>query len=265
LASTKALSVLIEPKVAEAEIAIREAVSKRKTLLVIGRCWVHYVGRAKSKLEPGERMLIIKEDGSLLVHRSTGYEPVNWQPPGCIFHVQARGNILEIRAVRPKPHESVRVFFDAIQMVSALSLVDSGEFSLYASEEDMQRAILLKPSLLEEDFKPISYEKKVEPGFADIYGEDRNGRLVVVEIKRKTAGKEAALQLAKYISAIRIKAGREIRGILAAPEIAKDVQRLLVTLGLEFKALDPRKCADVLKRTKTRKLESFFREEKAGD
>lgn len=265
MASTRALSVLIEPKVAEAEIAISEAVSKRKTLLVIGRCSVHYIGRAKSKLEPGERMLIIKEDGSLLVHRSTGYEPVNWQPPGCIFHVQAKGNILEIRAVRPKPRESVRVFFDAIQMVSALSLVDSGEFSLYASEEDMQRAILLKPSLLEEDFKPISYEKKVEPGFADIYGEDRNGRLVVVEIKRKTAGKEAALQLAKYISAIRIKAGREIRGILAAPEIAKDVQRLLVTLGLEFKALDPRKCADVLKRTETRKLESFFKEEKDND
>ncbi len=265
MVSTKSFAVLIEPKVAEAEPVIKEAVSQRKTLLVVGRCWVHYIGRAKSKLEPGERMLIIKEDGSLLVHRSTGYEPVNWQPPGCIFHVQAKDNILEIRAVRRQPRESVKVSFDAIQMVSALSLVDSGEFSLYASEEDMHRAILLKPSLLEEGFKPISYEKKVEPGFVDIYGEDKNGRLVVVEIKRKTAGKEAALQLAKYIGSIKSKADREIRGILAAPEIAKDVQRLLFTLGLEFKALDPRKCADVLKRAETRKLESFFKKEKAND
>jgi RecB family endonuclease NucS len=63
----------------------------------------------------------------------------------------------------------------------------------------MQKAILLEPSLLEEDFKPISYEKKVEPGFVDVYGVDKKGRFVVVEIKRKTAGKEAALQLAKYI------------------------------------------------------------------
>ncbi|MDH5754858.1 MAG: endonuclease NucS, partial [Candidatus Bathyarchaeota archaeon] len=162
--------------------------------------------------------------------------------------------------VRRKPAESVKVFFDRIHMVSALSLVDSGEFALYASEEDMQKAILLKPSLLEEDFKPISYEKKVEPGFVDVYGEDKNGKLVVAEIKRKTAGKEAVLQLAKYVEAIKSKVNREVRGILVAPNIAKDVQRLLVTLGLEFKALDPKKCAEILKKSETRKLETFFTE-----
>jgi RecB family endonuclease NucS len=145
-------------------------------------------------------------------------------------------------------------------MVSSLSLVDSGEFSLHASEDDMHRAILLKPSLLEEGFKPISYEKKVEPGFVDIYGVDKNGKLVVVEIKRKTAGKEAALQLAKYTDSIKNKANRELRGILAAPSLAKDVQRLLATLGLEFKALDPKKCAEVLKKAETTKLEAFFKE-----
>jgi len=251
----------VNPNVAEAEKAVKEAVSQRKTLLVVGNCWVHYLGRAKSKLEPGERILIVKEDGSLLVHRPVGYEPVNWQPPGCIFQIQAKDNILEVRAVRRKPAESVKVFFDKIHMVSALSLVDSGEFSLYASEEDMQKAILLEPSLLEEGFKPISYEKKVEPGFVDVYGVDKNGKLVVVEIKRKTAGKIAALQLAKYIGAVKGKANREVRGILVAPNIAKGVQRLLVTLGLEFKSLDPRKCAEILKRSEARKLEAFFTEE----
>jgi len=258
LSNFKPLNVLVNPNVAEAEKAVKEAVSQRKTLLVIGNCWVHYLGRAKSKLEPGERILIIKEDGSLLVHRSVGYEPVNWQPPGCIFNVQAEDALLEIRAVRRKPAESVKVFFDKIYMISALSLVDSGEFSLYASEEDMQKAILLEPSLLEEGFKPISYEKKVEPGFVDVYGVDKNGKLVVVEIKRKTAGKEATLQLAKYIDAVKGKVNREVRGILVAPNIAKDVQRLLATLGLEFKSLDPRKCADILKRSEARKLEAFF-------
>jgi len=261
LSSFKPLNVLVNPSVEEAEKAVKEAVSQRKTLLVVGNCWVHYFGRARSKLEPGERILIIKGDGSLLVHRSVGYEPVNWQPPGCVFHVQAKDNLLEIRAVRRKPAESVKVFFDKIHMVSAMSLADSGEFSLYASEEDMQKAILLEPSLLEGGFKPMSYEKKVEPGFVDVYGVDENGKLVVVEIKRKTAGKEAALQLAKYIDAIRGKANREVRGILVAPNIAKDVQRLLATLGLEFKALDPRKCAEILKRYETRKLEAFFTEE----
>jgi RecB family endonuclease NucS len=131
---------------------------------------------------------------------------------------------------------------------------------LHASEDDMHRAILLKPSLLEEGFKPISYEKKVEPGFVDIYGVDKNGKLVVVEVKRRTAGKEAAFQLAKYIDSIKTKASRELRGILVAPSLGKDVQRLLVTLGLEFKALDPKKCAEVLRKAETTKLEAFFKE-----
>jgi hypothetical protein len=264
MSNSKSFTVLVKPGAAEAEKTIKEAVLQHKMLLVVGNCWVHYLGRAKSKLEPGERILIIKGDGSVLVHRPVGYEPVNWQPPGCIFHTQPKGNVLEIRAVRQKPSESVKVFFDKIYMVSASSLADSGEFLLYASEEDMHKAILLKPSLLEEGFKPISYEKKVEPGFVDVYGVDKNGKLVVVEVKRKTAGKEAALQLSRYIDAIKSKADREIRGILAAPNIAKDVQRVLATLGLEYKTLDPRKCADVLRKAETRKLETFFKKEPRG-
>lgn len=254
------MTVLVNPNATEAETVARDAVSQHKTLIIVGKCSVYYLGRAKSKLEPGERILIVKEDGSLLVHRSVGYEPVNWQPPGCIFHVRAKEGMLEVHAVRQKPPESVKVLFDRIQMISAMSLEDSGEFSLYASEEDMHRAILLKPSLLEEGFKPISYEKKVEPGFVDVYGVDREGRLVVVEVKRKTASKDAAVQLAKYVEAIKGKADREVRGILVAPSIAKDVQRLLETLGLEFKHLDPKKCAETLRRTETKRLAEFFEE-----
>jgi RecB family endonuclease NucS len=254
------LTVLMNPNLAEAAALIAKAFTQRKTLIVAGNCHVHYVGRANSTLEPGERLLIIKQDGSLLVHRPVGYEPVNWQPPGSIFHVHAREGAIGVHAIRQKPRENVNVTFSSVYMVSALSLADSGEFLLHASEEDMHRAILLKPALLEEGFKPISYEKKVEPGFVDVYGVDKEGKLVVVEVKRKTAGKEAALQLAKYIGAIKVKANRELRGVLVAPSLGKDVQRLLATLGLEFKALDPKKCAEVLKKAETTKLETFFRE-----
>ncbi|HXX88204.1 MAG TPA: endonuclease NucS domain-containing protein, partial [Candidatus Acidoferrum sp.] len=104
----------------------------------------------------------------------------------------------------------------------------------------------------------ISYEKKVEPGFVDIYGEDKNGRLVVVEVKRKTAGKQAAIQLAKYVDAIKERADRKVRGILVAPDIAKDVQKLLENLGIEFKRLDPKTCAETLQRRETRKLAEFI-------
>ncbi len=252
------ISVLTEPTLAEAARLIEKAFAQRRTLIVAGACQVNYVGRASSTLEPGERILIIKADGSLLVHRPVGYEPVNWQPAGSIFHVQVNDDELEVRGIRQKPRESVRVTFDRVYMVSALDLSDSGDFLLHASEDDMHRAILLKPELLEEGFKPISWEKKIEPGFVDIYGEDKNGKLVIIEVKRKTASKEAALQLAKYIEPIKAKVNREVRAVLVAPSLGKDVQRMLVTLGLEYKALDPKTCAEVLKKSENAKLETFF-------
>ena len=251
--------VLASPTLEEASAAIERALKQRRTLVVAGNCHVNYSGRARSTLEPGERLLIVKEDGSLLVHRPFGYEPVNWQPAGSVFHVQLKVKELELHSVRQKPRENVRVNFDAIFMVSVLALTDTGNFILNATEADMHRAVLLKPELLEEGFKPISWEKHVEPGFVDIYGEDRNGKLVIVEVKRKTASKEAALQLAKYVEPIKARVNREVRAVLAAPSLGKNVQRLLVTLGLEYKPLDPKVCAEVLKKPGNAKLEIFFK------
>lgn len=255
----ESFAVLRSPDVEEAGEVVRRALSARRALLIVGNCWVDYQGRARSKLEPGERIVVIKEDGSVLVHRPTGYEPVNWQPPGCFFQTSVDNSVLQIRAIRRSPSESVRLFFDRIFLVSTLSLFDAGRFSLYASEEDMQKAILVEPSLLEPDFRPITYEKKVEPGFIDVYGIDGDGKFVVVEIKRRTAGQQAALQLARYVDSIKDTVNREVRGILVAPRFGKGVQRLLETLKLEHKALSPRKCAGVLTRSETKKLADFFR------
>ena len=174
--------------------------------------------------------------------------------------MQIKDDGLEVHGVRHKPHESVRVTFSSILMVSTMNLDDSGDFLLHASEDDMHRAILLKPELFEKGFKPISWEKHVQPGFVDIYGEDKDGKLVIVEVKRKTATKENAHQLAKYIQPIKTKTNREIRAVLVAPSLGKDVQRVLETMGLEFKALDPKECALVLRKTPTSKLELFFKE-----
>ena len=255
---SKKATVRVNPTLNQAKELIERAFAQRNTLIVAGNCRVRYTGRAASTLEPGERMLMVKSDGALLVHRPVGYEPVNWQPAGSIFHVETKNDTLEIHGIRQKPRESVKITFDAIFMVSSLTLADAGEFMLYASEDDMHRAVLLKPELLEEGFKPISWEKKVEPGFVDIYGEDKYGRLVIVEVKRKTATKEAALQLAKYVEPIKAKVNRDVRAILAAPSLGRDVQRMLVTMGLEYKELDPKKCAEILKKAGNTKLEAFW-------
>jgi len=251
-------NVLVEPELQEALTLVREGLAKRKTLFLVGVCRVDYKGRAESKLGPGERVLLVKEDGAVLVHRPTGYEPVNWQPEGCLFQTRMMDDRLVIRAIRSKPREVLTLTFNQVNLAAQLHLVDRSEFILYASERDMRQAVLLNPELIEPGFKPITYEKKVEPGFVDVYGVDRDGRFVVVEIKRKTAGCGAVLQLAKYVGSIKSVVNREVRGVLAAPSMAKGVQRLLVTLGLDFKPLDPRKCAEILHKAETKKLLEFF-------
>lgn len=263
MASEKRTLILDNPKIdGKTEKVVKDALAQRRMLLLIGSCWVNYEGRASSKLEPGERVVIIKEDGSVLVHRPSGYEAVNWQPPGCIFQSSVKNGVLQINAVRRKPTESLRIYFNHIHMLSTIKLQDAGKFSLHASEEDMQKAVLLEPSLIEEGFKPISFEKKVDPGFVDVYGVDGRSKIVVVEIKRKAAGRNAVLQLSKYVKAVQGIINREVRGILAAPNIAKGTQKLLATLGLTFKPLDPRKCAEILQKSQTRKLADFFETQK---
>ena len=253
------ISALTEPTLEEAKNLVEKTFVQRKTLIITGNCKVDYTGRANSKLEWGERVLIIKSDGSLLVHRPTGYEPINWQPSGSIFHAQIKNDIFEVHSIRQKPKENVKIQFTKIYTITSIMLLDAGDFILNASEEDMHRAILFKPELIEEGFKPISWEKKVDPGFVDVYGMDKTGRLVIVEVKRKTANKEAVLQLAKYIEAIKLKTDRQIRGVLAAPNLGKDAQTLITTMGLEFKELHPKKCTEILKKSNpTAKLETFF-------
>jgi len=252
------LTALIKPSSEQSISLVKEAFSRRRGILIVGSCTVDYRGRASSKLESGERVVVFKADGSVLVHRPVGYEPVNWQPPGCVFHVDAAEDSVQVSAMRRQPAESVRISFDRVYLIAALNLVDVGKFALHASEEDMQKAVLLMPSLVEEGLKPISYEKKVEPGFVDVYCEDKAGRFVVIEIKRKTAGRQAALQLAKYVDAVRGIVNKEVRGILAAPKLSKGVQRLLTTLGLEYSVLSPKKCAEVLTKSEIKPLQQFF-------
>jgi len=161
-------------------------------------------------------------------------------------------------AIRRKVQESLKIFFDKLYVVTVMELVDEGQFYLHVSEKEIQAAILTNPDLLEEAFQPISYEKKVEPGFIDVYGLDKEGNLTVVEIKRGRAGKSAVIQLAKYVDSIKAIADRPVRGILASPEIMRGVQKMLVTLNLDYRQIDLKKCAQTLTFNKTSKIQEFF-------
>ena len=52
--------------------------------LVIARCSVDYDGRLTAHLPLATRLLVVKADGSVLVHSDGGsYKPLNWMSPPC--------------------------------------------------------------------------------------------------------------------------------------------------------------------------------------
>jgi RecB family endonuclease NucS len=258
MAEISHISVLKNPSLEASEVAIKVGLSQKRSLILIGHCWIEYNGRARSILEPGDRVLLIKSDSSVLIHRPTGYKPVNWQPPECYFRTRLTNETLIITAIRRKVQESLIIYFDKLFVLTTMELVDEGQFYLHVSEKEIQEAIIANPDLLEEAFQTISYEKKVEPGFIDVYGLDKEGNLTVVEIKRGRAGKSAVIQLAKYVDSIKMTADRPVRGILAAPQIMKGVQKMLATLHLDYRKIDLKKCAQTITFTKATKIQDFF-------
>jgi hypothetical protein len=253
------LLVKVDPRLSEAAEILEKAFRSRSFALVIGNCRVDYEGRASSTLEWGERMTMVKQDGSVLVHRPTGYEPVNWQPPKCVVKVKLNDFGMVLSASRSQPKENVSIEFQQISLTVTGNLADSGEFALYVTEEQMKQAILTAPDLVEAGLKPLQEEKSLgEAGFTDIFAEDKEGRLVVVEIKRNAASKDAVLQLERYLDTLRRKVDRPLRGIVVAPELRKSAQPTLDSLKLEYVRLAPDKCFSVLKSRKDMKLSHFM-------
>ncbi|MET1159943.1 MAG: endonuclease NucS [Thermoprotei archaeon] len=237
---------------------IRKGVMNKQLLVIIGKCSVDYTGRGGSRLTEGERLVIIKQDGALLVHRPTGYKPVNWQPSTSIIEVKNTGDSLVITAIRDKPREIVNIRFTNIDLVVRTKLVDTGEFVMYLDELEVRDILFEHPELIEEGLRFTEKEKSIGSGSADLFGYDKNGRPVIVEIKRVTAGREAVHQLYTYVKTYEEITGIKPRGILVAPSLASSAIEALNKLRLEWKEIDLKKLWK-LKREKSFEQESILK------
>ncbi|HUR61541.1 MAG TPA: endonuclease NucS [Candidatus Thermoplasmatota archaeon] len=208
----------------------------------VGDCEVHYQGRARSDLHRGERLLLLKPDGTLLVHTAEKSKPVNWQPPGASFSVALADGHVVLTSHRTKPEEIVRVTFHAITLLLAVPLRDGADLALLGTEDDLQKLLYVQPDLVEAGFVPARRERGTSRGYHDLDGRDAQGRRLVVECKRTTAGVAEAQQLWRYVEKLR---GNDAttRGILLAPRVADRARKLLADHGLEWKEVD---WADIL-------------------
>lgn len=228
------------PNAHEACALIQEGFDANEVLSVVGRCTVAYDGRTQSTLGPGDRIVLCKPDGTLLIHQPTGREPVNWQPPGGTHETALAGADVLVRSRRDSPAEVVEVRFEDVFQLSAYALDDEQELTLVGSEEDLRQRILADPTLVEPGFQPRATERETSVGPVDIYGTDNEDRPVIVELKRRRVGPDAVGQLARYVAATeRERADTTVRGILVAPSITDRARRELSVQDLEFVALEP--------------------------
>ncbi len=235
----------VRPTLPEAYTTLKEALGSRCFLITAGLCRVEYEGRAASKLGWGERVLLIKQDSSLLLHRAEGFEAVNWQPPGSIFTVRQEDGSIIVQSYRRRPREVLKIVFREVMLIACLTLVDTAEFEMHLDEEEIYKAILLNPSLIEESFRILSHQRRLESGVADFTGLDSLGRYTLVEVKRRSVDTAAVKQAYKYLAEFKSRGG-EVRCILAAPTISGEARRLSTSLGIEFKRLELAKCRQSL-------------------
>jgi len=148
--------VLTSPSFELAERLVGKAIRSSRTALLVGSCVVNYVGRAGSVLPEGERIVILKPDGTLLVHRKDKREPVNWNPPGCEANVRLGKEGLQIVSKRKRPKEVLLVLFKDIKLAASFELVDREELYLVGSERDLIDLIFDNPCLIEDGFRPLA-------------------------------------------------------------------------------------------------------------
>jgi RecB family endonuclease NucS len=240
--------VLVSPELDEARLELVKALEARMMVTMVANCTISYSGRTGSDIGEGERLIILKGDGCVLVHRGRDYQPVNWQPSGCVFQTRLESGRLIIKAVRPSPLETLTIEMDRVEFLGAFRLKDEAEFILHSSEEEMQKAILAEPGLIEQGLRVIDFEKKVAPGFVDVYGIDSEGNTVVIEIKKDPAGAAAVKQLVEYLKYLSPADGKKLRPIIVAPSLAKGVLPIVERMKIEFRPLTLQKSIETLQK-----------------
>jgi RecB family endonuclease NucS len=199
--------------------------------LVVARCEVSYTGRLSAYLPESTRLLIFKDDGSVLVHADAGgYKPLNWMTPPTVVEEDPGSIVVRKRAGRSEDRLEIRlveVFSDVRhEMGEAAALEKDGV------ERDLQLELASQPQALGEELRLVRREWPTDIGPVDLMCKDEDGQWVAVEIKR-IGTMEAVEQLARYLERIRLDpAMAGCRGILAAQKLRPQAATLADARGI---------------------------------
>ena len=205
--------------------------------LLVARCEVTYSGRLNAFLPEATRLLMLKSDGSVLVHADCGgYKPLNWMTPPTAIEEESDRIVVRKRAGKTEDRLEIRlleVLSDARHELDELvGLAKDGV------ERDLQEALAERPEELEQELRLARREWMTEIGPVDLMCRDCDDGWVAVEIKR-VGTIEAVEQLTRYLNFIRADPAKEAcRGILAAQSFKPQAVTFAESRGLRCVEVD---------------------------
>ena len=202
--------------------------------LVIARCSVDYVGRLTAHLPLATRLLLVKADGSVLVHSDGGsYKPLNWMSPPCTLVARE-----QIWTVTNKAGEQLVITIDEMLHDSSHELgVDPGLVK-DGVEAHLQQLLAEHIHTLGDGYRLVRREYPTAIGPVDIMARDPNGLAVAVEIKRR-GEIDGVEQLTRYLELLnRDPLLAPVRGVFAAQEIRPQARTLAEDRGITCLVLD---------------------------
>jgi RecB family endonuclease NucS len=203
--------------------------------LLVARCRVEYAGRLGTTLPEAVRLIMIKADGSVMVHSDAGgYKPENWMTPPTVLEEEPDRIVVRKRGAREELQIEIaeRISDSTHEMGEAPVLRKDGV------ERELQELLAQQPGWCGEGFRLVRREWPTDIGPVDLMCRDEADDWVAIEIKR-TAGLEAVEQLSRYLERIQLDpAMARCRGVIAAGAIRPQARTLAESRGIACVEVD---------------------------
>jgi endonuclease len=207
--------------------------------LVIARCQVDYAGRLTAHLPMATRLLIVKADGSVLVHSDGGsYKPLNWMSPPCTLIEGKTDDGVPEWTVEAKSGDTLRILLEEVLSDTGYDLgIDPG-LQKDGVEKHLQELLADHPESLGDGLSLVRREYPTAIGPVDLLCRDADGATIAVEIKRR-GEIDGVEQLTRYLDLLnRDPLLAPVRGIFAAQEIKPQARVLAIDRGIGCVAVD---------------------------
>src|SRR3954454_16279898 len=204
--------------------------------LIVARCSVEYSGRLSARLPEALRLVILKADGSVLVHADAGgYKPLNWMTPPTV--VEEFEDRIVVRKLKGEDRLEIALAEVLADVTHAMD-EDADRLEKDGVEAPLQELLAEAPEWCGEGFRLVRREWPTDIGPVDLMCRDEADGWVAVEIKR-VGTIEAVEQLSRYLERIREGPGMgDCRGVLAAQVLKPQARTLAAARGIECVEVD---------------------------